>query len=160
MYQWNEPLNLNANSPNLSLREYMISIVRTDTPIEPIKISVAMPYILHCPTLHTSRKGKIDLCWVFNCCITVGSSCATRSNYATRTSNFFSYRLKHSIVVANIRPRDYTRPTDQWGTNIADNVAIEVGHHHHVKLLWSGNELYTTTTTTTKTTIIWSVMKC
>ena len=55
-----------------------------------------------------------------------------------------SYRFKHCIVSSDIFTRHDPWPADQRGSNIADDVAIQVRHDHHIKLLWLGNKLHAT----------------
>lgn len=52
-----------------------------------------------------------------------------------------TYRFKHGIVPTIISARHKARPSHQAGAHVADNVPIQIRHHHHVKLLGFGHKL-------------------
>ena len=49
--------------------------------------------------------------------------------------------LKQDVLMSNIPPRADPSATNQTSTYVADNIAIEIGHHHHVKLVGIGDQL-------------------
>ncbi|PWA30906.1 hypothetical protein CCH79_00010755, partial [Gambusia affinis] len=52
-----------------------------------------------------------------------------------------TYRFKHGIVPTIISARHKPRPSHQAGAHVADNVPIQIRHHHHIKLLGFGHKL-------------------
>lgn len=46
-----------------------------------------------------------------------------------------THSFKDGIVVAVIGTRNEAGPSHQACTHVAHHVAIQVGHHHHIKLL-------------------------
>ena len=52
------------------------------------------------------------------------------------------YLFIEDILPADILPRTQSCPTHQTRPNVADYVAIEIGHHHHVKLIRVGHQLW------------------
>eukprot|EP01137_Pigoraptor_chileana_P032186 Opistho-2@21176 len=51
-------------------------------------------------------------------------------------------RLKNGKLVANVDARNDARATNKPRADIADNVAIQVGHDHHIELIGIGHELH------------------
>lgn len=47
--------------------------------------------------------------------------------------------------MAIISPRHEARPSHQACTHVAHHVPIQIGHHHHIKLLGISNQLKTQT---------------
>lgn len=54
---------------------------------------------------------------------------------------FLSHCLKYSVVRPIVGPWHQSWSTNQPSTYIAHNVAIQVGHNHHIELLGPGNQL-------------------
>ena len=52
-----------------------------------------------------------------------------------------AYRFKDCIVPAVVGPRHQAGAADQPGAHVAHHVAIQVWHHHHIKLLRVGHQL-------------------
>ena len=53
-----------------------------------------------------------------------------------------THLFKEDIFSANVLPRTQACPAHQPGSNVADYVAIEIGHHHHIKLVGVGYQLW------------------
>lgn len=49
--------------------------------------------------------------------------------------------FKDSIVTAIISPRHEARPSHQACTHVAYYIPVQIGHHHHIKLLGLGHQL-------------------
>lgn len=52
-----------------------------------------------------------------------------------------TYCFKDSIVTAIIGPGNKARPSHKARTNVAHHVPVQVGHHHHIKLLGFRHQL-------------------
>lgn len=52
-----------------------------------------------------------------------------------------THRFKDSIGMAIISPGHEARPSHQACTHVAHHVPIQIGHHHHIKLLGLGHQL-------------------
>lgn len=52
-----------------------------------------------------------------------------------------THSFKDGIGVAVIGARNEAGPSHQACTHVAHHVAVQVGHHHHVKLLWLRHQL-------------------
>ena len=46
-----------------------------------------------------------------------------------------THRLKHCVLCTVALTRDHTSSPNQAGSQIVNNVPIEIGHHQHVKLV-------------------------
>lgn len=53
-----------------------------------------------------------------------------------------THRLKHSIHVAIVGPSHQAWASNQPCTDVVNNVAIEIGHHHDIELLGPGHQLW------------------
>ena len=49
--------------------------------------------------------------------------------------------LEDNVLLSHILSRTYPSPAHQPRPNVSDDVAIEIGHHHDVKLVWFGHQL-------------------
>ena len=56
--------------------------------------------------------------------------------------NTQTYRLKHGIFTSNVASWDKSRPTNQTRAHIRDNVSVQVGHDHDIKLLGLRDQLH------------------
>lgn len=63
-------------------------------------------------------------------------------------------RFKHCIFGAVTLPWNYTSPTNQPSCQVINDVAIEIGHHKHIKLVWILYKLWTTEQSVIHTEII------
>lgn len=54
-----------------------------------------------------------------------------------------THRFKNSVVSTIVGPGHKARPSHQACTHVADYVAVQIGHHHHIKLLRLGHQLKT-----------------
>ena len=52
-----------------------------------------------------------------------------------------THRLKDSKTVANIHAWHHASSSHQSGSNVAQDVAVQVGHDQHIKLLWPRHHL-------------------
>ncbi|RUS16382.1 hypothetical protein BC937DRAFT_91276 [Endogone sp. FLAS-F59071] len=46
-----------------------------------------------------------------------------------------THRLKHGKFAANVAPRNDSRPADEGGTDVGQDIAVQIGHDKDVKLL-------------------------
>lgn len=59
---------------------------------------------------------------------------ACREGRAKRRGDL-TYRLKDRILCAIALTRDHTSSPNQAGSQIVNNVPVEIGHHQHIKLV-------------------------
>lgn len=52
-----------------------------------------------------------------------------------------THRFKDSIVTTIIGPRHEARSSHQPRAHVAHHIPVQIGHDHHIKLLWFGHEL-------------------
>ena len=50
--------------------------------------------------------------------------------------------LKHHVLSSNVPPRTDPGSTHQPRPNVPHYVAVEIRHHHHIKLVWPRYQLY------------------
>lgn len=55
--------------------------------------------------------------------------------------------FKDGVVAAIISPGHEARPSHQACTHVAYDIPVQIGHHHHIKLLGLGHQLKTHTNT-------------
>jgi len=63
-------------------------------------------------------------------------------HHVTERRQHLTYLFIEDILPTDILPRTQSCPTHKTRPNVADYVAIEIGHHHHIKLIRVGHQLW------------------
>ena len=50
--------------------------------------------------------------------------------------------FKQDVLMSNIPSRADPSSTNQTSTDVADNITVEIGHNHHIKLVGIGDKLW------------------